>query len=446
MCEIILHYLNLGCGKLKKKNKFSITKKIVLGLIVVSIVTYSTSYFCINVLESFFESKISFLDSQKFMIITFVLGSIWTGLLGYFASKLIIRPLKKLEQNVNQAATGDLTTVIEVSKSDDEIRSLGLACKNLLDNISSIVKDINKNSIITEDIEKDIKNSSSEVAKSARNVLSTINEISSGAESQAIATTASAENILVLNNLTNNVSDQVIKFNNQTDIMERMIKECFDLVLTLIQGTNDIVDTNHVLIESVKKLKNNAVEIGKITDVVEGIANQTNLLSLNAAIEAARAGEHGKGFAVVANEVNNLADQSSSAAKNINLIIKETQEEVKDVGNNISEQMKVLELESDLGEKTKVSLNEVLGSVNDVVTSIEKIKELIEEQLTNINLASNESTNIAAVSEQTSAGAQEVAASSEQQSCYIDSIVDKANKLEEASNLLKEKINRFKIC
>ncbi|KXG45090.1 methyl-accepting chemotaxis protein [Tepidibacillus decaturensis] len=429
----------------ENKFKFSLTKKFVTGISMLSFITYGTSAFFIIVLKDSILNRMPFLTFELFVILTLILGVAWTIFFGYVASRILTKPLIELEQSARIAATGDLSRDVKVVKSDDELRALGIAFNQMLTNLRLMVRDINGNFELTNNNVEELILASEQSANSAENISRTIEEIAKGAERQAIATNATVESLTQINRLSEEVKQKANQTKNHSHYMEQVIKESIEVVHSLVEGLHHIANANQESIDLVKRLEKNAGEISTITEVVGNIAEQTNLLALNASIEAARAGEHGRGFAVVANEVRKLADQSTKAVQNISSIIGQMQQEVHNVVRKISEQVELATSESNRGEKTKQSLASIGESVNQVVFSIEEITKLIEKQFQHIQETLSEAQNMAAVAEETSAGAQQVAATTEEQTAAMEEIAATVQQLRDSAYHLKELIEKFRV-
>jgi methyl-accepting chemotaxis protein len=427
----------------RKKYKFSLRKKQVYFTTLLALITYSTSAFFIYILYPLFFENI--INQFVFTIGTLALGIIWSGILAFFAAFFIVRPLKDLEQAAMQAASGDITKDVKVSKSDDEIRAVGLAFNYMLENLRKMVRQIENNFSETNEKVLLISRESRKATEQAENIAKTITEISKGAENSAESIQNTAESIEDVIKIAMEVQTKAKNSEQESNEMLDVLQKSRQAISSLITGIEDLALANKESLESVHRLAKNAEQVEQIIHLVGDIANQTNLLALNASIEAARAGEHGRGFAVVAEEVRNLADESAKAVHGISELLNNIQNEVKQVLNQISGQVKSVDQEVAKGAGTNQMMEDMTAKIYQVAEAVKNISVLVDQQMTSIHNSSIQSQEVSAIAEETSAGAEEVAASTQEQASVITNVEEIAVELKELANKLKETITQFKI-
>lgn len=428
----------------KKGYKFGLRKKLVLFVTALALVTYTTSGVFIYMLFPMFEDVLP-LSEVSFTLITLILGITWTGILAFLAAGYIIRPLQKLEKVALEAANGDISVDVEIPKSDDEIRSLGLAFNHMLMNLRDMVQKIDDNFRETNEKVIAISKESSSAAEQAEAIARTINEISLGADNSAVSIQATAESVEDVIGIAEEVQETA---NASGEVSKEMVKELQEskkVIHSLVSGIQKLAEENEGSLQTVRKLEENATKVEQIIQLVGDIAAQTNLLALNASIEAARAGEHGKGFAVVAEEVRMLADESAKAVQGISELIRNIQDEVRNVVKQISEQVEVANNEAKKGTKTNEVIEEMTKTVHEMATSVSLITKLVDRQMDSIQHTSHQSQEVAAIAEETSAGAQEVTTATNHQAKVIENVEQLASELKEQAEELKNTITRFKL-
>jgi methyl-accepting chemotaxis protein len=424
----------------KQRYHFSLRLKIVAFTTVLAIITYSTSAFFIYVLYDLFFTS---MNKSVFTIIILLLGIIWSGLLAYMASGLIVKPLHRLEQAAIKAASGQINEDVPLPKSDDEIRSLGIAFNEMLRSLRTIVKNIEDNFSRTNEKVVEITNASLVAAERSRDIARTIEEISKGANDSAVSMQTAAESVDDVLRIANQVQQKANQSEQLAKEMVTTLHKSREVISSLVSGIEQLARNNQTSLSAVERLEQHAKEVENIISLVGDIAGQTNLLALNASIEAARAGEHGKGFAVVAEEVRKLADESAKAVQGISELIQNIQKEVAHVVSQIHEQVKSANEEAAKGADTNDAIAEMTKSIHEVVRSVHEIAELVKEQMSHIEKASIQSQEVAAIAEETSAGAMEVTAATQEQTSVIQHVNELAEELAEQAKKLKETIDQF---
>lgn len=345
------------------------------------------------------ETLSGIVRTETLIIILGIISLLASLILGIFMSNAITNPINRL---VDQVAKGDLASKFEVN-TNDEIKDLAHAFNSLLEKLRGLVEKIITNSGHLASNSEQLSAISQEAGSAADEIASTTNEVASTAQQ-------AAENA-------RQTSEKSIEVEKNANLGGQAITE-------VITKMNDIKEAVQDSGSEVSGLNEKTIKVGQIIDVITGIADQTNLLALNAAIEAARAGEQGRGFAVVAEEVRKLAEQSASAAKEINEII-----------TGITGSMEKATASTQHGEKIVLEgvelINEVGKQLDKIIVDIKETVELIHE--------------IAAGSEQSSSATQNLAASAEQVSSTVQQIASSSQELAGMSHDLQEAVHEFKV-
>lgn len=427
-----------------KRYRFNLRMKLVLFTTVLALITYSTSAVFIYFLYDYVQQFID-VSQQTYIIIILLLGIFWSGVLAYFAARVITKPLQNLEAAASKVAEGDLNQTIEISRSDDEIRSLGIAFNGMLKNLNQMIENINHNFENTNQTVIQIREASNESAQHSTQISSSTTDISIGAEGSAQAIQETAESVEEATKLAKEVQGKAGQSKEKSNEMLITLNKSKDIVNHLVQGIQSLASSQEESLQDVDRLKQNAIQVESIITMVGDIANQTNLLALNASIEAARAGENGRGFSVVAEEIRVLADQSAQAVQRISGLIQAMQADVNQVVTQINANVTNANKEAESGEETNSAFEQMSRSVTDVADEIEQISNLVNKQLESIQKTVQQSQDVAAIAEETSAASEEVSASVDEQAKTIEMVEQLTGTLEAEAGRLKEQINKFSV-
>lgn len=426
----------------KKEIMVSLTMKMVVGMVVVSCVTYGTSAFFIFIFGRFFEQ---FMPTWIYTLLVLLLGVIWSGILGFFVARFVTTIIKGIQNGVRQASEGDLTVTIKVRKTRDELMILSQLTQIMIQNLRETVLGIQVFSTKTQDRVTYLTQRISEASLQSKVIGQTIEEIARGAERQSQSALATFDSIQEAMKLAGRIEEHVMGSFHLSNGMVTALEEGEEVVQSLIDGILQLSETNQTQSQKIEELNSDAKEIGTITKVIEKIVEETNLLALNATIEAARAGEHGRGFAVVASEIQKLANDSNQSLKRIDQLIKQMQQKVAEVVRHIQSQLNCVEHESQKAKQTDQALLAIKHSVRGVADSIEQIKVDTAIQKQTISGIMDEAQDVAAVAQQTSAGSEEVASSAQEQGSIMGDLAGYIEELAGETLDLVEQVKTLKV-
>jgi methyl-accepting chemotaxis protein len=420
--------------------QFGIVKKMVVGITVASSVTYGTSAFFLLVLKDMFD----FLPGWLFVVLTLAFGIFWTGLFGYFAAKWLLKPLLSLTQAAQEAATGNLRVKVAEHSSGDEMQALGQAFEQMLEQIRTIIDGIKDNTRLTDAHVKELQGAIGQAAGQIEQMTNESEAITSGTQAQSESADRLREDAEALSAAADRMSEEAAGARARAGEMNRAAKQSEEVFRSLIGGMRQLSALNKEAMDVVAKLSSHAHEIGKISDVVGDIADQTHLLALNASIEAARAGEEGRGFEVVAQAVKALADESAASVQTIRGLIKQIQEEVGRAVGHIRSQYEVSEQEAEKGEQFAVAFSVVNEEAQLVVDIVETMANDLSRQAMQATEQFNEARQVAAVADRIRVGAQQVFSASQEQTSVMQEIAASTDALRSKSLELRSKADYFR--
>ncbi|MYL50799.1 HAMP domain-containing protein [Halobacillus litoralis] len=357
----------------------------------------------------------------------------------------ITNPIKKVVERMKQISKGDISQEPVHVKSKDEIGQLADATNDMQRSLNEVIQSVSFTSDRVSGQSEALTQSAYEVREGSEQIASTMQELSSGAESQANGATHLSDQMRTFGEKIQEADasgEAISETSNEVLAMTDKGRESMQRAVAQMHAIDSIVKEST---EKVKGLDLQSKEISKLVRVIEDIADQTNLLSLNAAIEAARAGEHGKGFAVVADEVRKLAEQVTSSVGDITGIVEGIQKETGSVVTSLETGNMEVDQGSKQMKETGAAFDGINRSVSEMVAKIQNISAHLKEVAENSMQMNHSIEEIASITEESAAGVEQAAASAQQSNSSMEEVSQTAEDLSNLAEQLNEQVRRFKL-
>lgn len=363
------------------------------------------------------------------IIIALIAVAIGTAV-AYYLACYIAKPIIKLRNTVNVIADGDLTEKAEV-ENEDEIGQLASDFNRMVDNIKKLIDNISISAEKTEKTGAELNQTASETTSAIDNVAASVEEFSASIEEVA----ASAQEFATTSKSINN---NVQGITSHTDEVSKLAENG---LLEMKKTEDEMEEVLNISAESITKIDNlnkSAGQINGIVNMISAVAEQTNLLALNAAIEAARAGEAGRGFAVVADEIRDLAEETKASTDKIKTLVNNLQNEIEDSVKAINSTNEQIKRGAESVSTTGEAFSHITNKIVDVVEEVNDTAVAVDE-------LSQGSSDISRVTEEQAINSDQISESVQRQSEEMEKLNRAVNSLTEMTVELKELVNEFNI-
>ncbi|MBM7865985.1 HAMP domain-containing protein [Heliobacterium gestii] len=364
----------------------------------------------------------------------------------YILTRLIYRPIVDLAALAKELASGNLNVLRDDSEHrGDEIGELKSAIAVNVNDMRNLIAHIQEKSVKVQELSSHLNRSFQEISDVTEEVSLSTQALAAGAATQA-------EEAMQARDL----AGQMIEI---SQVVDRERKNLVQIVSKTVSLTDDgnakihdavakmqvIADTNAETVDQIKTLEQRSQEIGSIVDMITAIAAQTNMLALNAAIEAARAGEMGRGFGVVAEEVNKLAGESGSAARQIAERIGGIQNLIQHITENIHAGAGQIDEGVHVANLAGHGFQQIAQSVGRFLSEVDKLNQATEELVNKSQVVMNVITHVAAVTDDSKKSTENISAATEEQSATMQDISGTSQKMASMSTELLEVVGKFRV-
>lgn len=365
------------------------------------------------------------------------------GIFLFYSIKRSTNAINRSILDIAQAG-GDLTRRVKV-RSKDEFSEIAMSTNVLISSIADLVRRVRELTVNVSASGQELMASSDETALTIQSIADSTNEIAVGSDQTLRSMTEAIQKMNSLEEATRYLNNDAQSVKQATDHMIEAAQKGGESVQHSSNVMMSIEETMANTTQTVESLGIKSHEITSIIKTITAIAEQTNLLALNAAIEAARAGEHGRGFAVVADEVRKLAEQSQKAAKEVTGIVTSIQTEVTSIVKQNKEGVESVIRGVEVANETNTSLDQIMNQTNETISIINKMVKQIEETLNFSQEVAASFIEVTQIAENTASNTETSAAAAEQGSAAMQEINASAVELSHQADELSKVVNEFKL-
>ncbi len=362
------------------------------------------------------KAEATYNSGRMTALVLSAIGLIFGALVAFFITRSITIPICEAVTIATRVAGGDLTSRIEV-KSSDEVGKLMQALKDMNDSLSKLIREARGNA--------------DEVSSAATELAAAAGQVSNSSQYQSEAAASMAAAIEEMTVSINQISDHA----NDAHSLSIESSARADEGGTIIHGTitemEKIATSVTESAQTVQELAQQSEQITGIVNVIKDVAEQTNLLALNAAIEAARAGEQGRGFAVVADEVRKLAERTSQSTIEISSMIGKIQDGIQRVTGSMQAGVDRVNHGMSQANRAGDSVNQINSDSQRVVSTVNDINAALKEQSAATNEIAKSVERVAQMAEENNAAVEETSKT--------------AHHLEQLASSLQNTVGRFKV-
>ncbi|MBV6681202.1 methyl-accepting chemotaxis protein [Bacillus thuringiensis] len=396
------------------------------------------------------EQSIEKIDQSALLIeyvifLSLVICIVAAIILAWWFSGKLVKPIQQIDTKLKELASqeGDLTARLQVN-SNDEIGAIATSFNKMLENLQHIINRVQKTSVEVQTASENMlekTNTSREatvrVQSSMSNLNASIQSQTSSMEESSTAMDDMAVSVQRIAESASSVAELAVATSEHASDGSTVIQKSVSQMTTIHEAVN-------ATSEVVERLITHTKYIDTAVQSISNIAEQTNLLALNASIEAARAGEQGKGFAVVADEVRKLAEQSKTAATDINQLLHQIQNDTETASSMMSQGRSEAFEGIHVIREAGTSFTTIVEQVNKVSTQMQDISATAEEMAASAEEMNASLNNIASISTEVSSETAATAQSAEQKVIVMNEMTVTAGKMKQTVEELDQLVSHFK--
>lgn len=360
---------------------------------------------------------------------------------------VLVNALHKGSDALGEVAGGNLTMKIDEKtlRRKDEIGTICKDIEALRNELVNIIGMVKKESDALTAASLHLSEKTTETANTVSEVEKAVGEVADGATSQAEETQSATENVIRMGNMVEETAKEVETMNENAKVMHSLGQEAYETLHELNLINEQAKSSIQIIYEQTNTTNESVQKIKEATNLITDIAEETNLLSLNASIEAARAGEAGRGFAVVASQIQRLAEQSNESARQIEEIISYLIVDSGKAVETMDEVKVIMDKQNEKVMKTDERFEKVLQGIQQSMEGINRITEETEK-MDNVRVSVVDTVqNLTAIAEENAASTEETSASITEINSIVGDIAQQAEQLKDIASEMDTSMAVFKL-
>ena len=368
------------------------------------------------------------------------------SVIAFIVGKLISNPIVKISESISKLSDLDLrpdASTEKLARLKDEIGLMARATRDVSSKIGYAISEIRKQSGELYNTSVALTGNANDTVNSLHQVEIAVSEVAEGATSQAQETSDATTNIISMGDMIENSNQEVNRLKNSSGAIDDAVQKANKILNELLVINSQAVESIEMIRGRINTTNESVEDIKSATVIITSIAEETNLLSLNASIEAARAGEQGRGFAVVASQIQKLAEQSNESAKKIEditlMLIDDSNKSVA----GINEVKDIMDKQSDHVKETSNAFERVKQNIDESIRGIGELISITSRLDTARGAVTDTVQNLSAIAQENAASSQESSASVTEVGNVMDKVIPALESLRDISQAIDNDLRQF---